>query len=131
MLPEFLLGDRIQATATDVLEALIEATCSRRRDAGVSSEKGPPCLTPPSHVSFHRRAGFPVSWRITASASFTAWTRMNFSTPTRAGGHRETPVLFLARLRPEYSLEKERLRLGVGTPNQCVLAREILDNRDY
>jgi hypothetical protein len=28
---KFLLGDRIQATALDVLEALIEATCDRNR----------------------------------------------------------------------------------------------------
>ncbi len=30
---KFLLGDRIQSTAMDVLEALIEATYTRRRDA--------------------------------------------------------------------------------------------------
>ena len=28
---KFLLGDRIQTTALDVLERLIEATCTRRR----------------------------------------------------------------------------------------------------
>ena len=33
---KFLLGDRIQSTATDVLEALIEATYTRRRDPSLS-----------------------------------------------------------------------------------------------
>ena len=30
---KFLLGDRIQRTALDVLEALVEATCTKRRQA--------------------------------------------------------------------------------------------------
>ena len=33
---KFLLGDRIQSTATDVLEALIEATYTRRRTASLA-----------------------------------------------------------------------------------------------
>ena len=33
---KFLLGDRIQGMATDVLEALIEATCTRRRTASLA-----------------------------------------------------------------------------------------------
>ena len=33
---KFLLGDRIQNTAVDVLEALVEATYNRRRDASLS-----------------------------------------------------------------------------------------------
>lgn len=37
---KFLLGDHIQTTATDVLEALIEATCTRRDASLVRANLG-------------------------------------------------------------------------------------------
>ena len=71
---KFLLGDRIQTTALDVLERLIEATYTKRR--------GDPS---PAPTSGWRSSGSWFGWRATCDAWTTAGTNTPRAAWTRPG----------------------------------------------